>query len=300
MVRPLGVGEGRRLIFHSGQNRLGSWSRAKISMCQKRIIEIAKISGAVVPKKGVAGAAAMGDPGGSGPRFGAVWGFAPAPHFPLAPPLCQPLFFRKNQEIQSHASRERTMNKTETKYCTRDDAATLTQAAGTRVRVGERSGIIRFDASFGVIVPSDQLAVYVDFASASDAGPEASEGAQRVIDRLFPPSPLSSLHRPTESGGTGLAALGCILFFGALATIVICWISYAYNKFQVNNHPWGTFFSGGENLSKMGYNFLHRGLASRRLSSSLASSDLSFSAYPTRRSNRRLQWSGGTVSQRTR
>ena len=67
------------------------------------------------------------------------------------------------------------MNKTETKYCTREDAAILTRAAGTRVRVGERFGIVRFDISLGVIVRSDQLAVYVDFASDADAAHEASQ-----------------------------------------------------------------------------------------------------------------------------
>ena len=46
------------------------------------------------------------------------------------------------------------------------------------------------------------------------------------------------------------------MFAGSLIVIGICIVNYLYNKFQAQNHPIKTLFSGGQNLSDYGYNFL--------------------------------------------
>jgi hypothetical protein len=148
------------------------------------------------------------------------------------------------------------MNQTDVRYCNREDAAILVHANGHRVECGSRAAMIHYTPSFGVHPPSDQLAVYLDFSDVAADMPEASDDAQQIIRRLFPECFSSGHHNSSEAGGSGLATLGGILFFGAIVTIVICLISYAYNKAQVQNHPWSTIFSGGQNLSSYGYNFL--------------------------------------------
>ena len=62
--------------------------------------------------------------------------------------------------------------------------------------------------------------------------------------------------RNAASHQRGSSSIGFLMFFGSLVTIGFCLINYFYNRFQANEHPWITLFSGGTNLSKYGYNFL--------------------------------------------
>ena len=54
----------------------------------------------------------------------------------------------------------------------------------------------------------------------------------------------------------GVQILGGVMFYGAIAVVIMCWINCCANREEVNEHPWKTIFSGGANLSHTAYNFL--------------------------------------------
>ena len=60
----------------------------------------------------------------------------------------------------------------------------------------------------------------------------------------------------SHRGAATINILGAVMFFGALAVIVMCRINCWANNNQANEHPFVTLFSGGANLSKAAYTFL--------------------------------------------